>query len=98
MYGSVPLRFAQLVHRESVGLQEDQIGRRVREAQDRAPQKILRQVRIERGWSQQALAFHLGVCTTTVVNIERGLRTPQPELEKKIREWIATHPRDQRRG
>lgn len=54
--------------------------------------RILRQTRHERGWNQRSLAFHLGICTDTLGRIERGIRTPKPELEKKIREWLATPP------
>lgn len=59
--------------------------------------KTLRKARIERGWSQQGLAFHLGTCADTLSRIERGLRTPRPELEKKIREWLATSPRSSKK-
>jgi transcriptional regulator with XRE-family HTH domain len=50
--------------------------------------KELRKARIKRGWNQQHLAFHLGVCTNTVSRIERGIGIPTHETEEKIRAWL----------
>ena len=77
----------------------EQLGRLVRLAQERrqgegaeraiALPEILCQTRIERGWSQQRLAFHICVTTETISRIERGVTVPDPEVEKKLLHWLA---------
>jgi len=49
----------------------------------------LRKARIERGWSQQTLASHLGISVTYLSLVETGKRPPSTELASKIRAWIA---------
>jgi transcriptional regulator with XRE-family HTH domain len=39
--------------------------------------KTIRQARVERGWTQLALAFRLGVTPVTIYNWERGKSEPR---------------------
>ena len=43
---------------------------------DHQPQKTLRQLRQERGWSQVTLGVQVGVTGRTISNWERGLTRP----------------------
>jgi putative transcriptional regulator len=47
---------------------------------------IVRNIRRKNGWSQERLAHEMGVSFTTVSNWERGKRTPQPFLFRKLQE------------
>jgi len=51
--------------------------------------QTLRIVRRERKWSQASLAFRLGISTDWLQEIELGQATPNPELTKKIKAWLA---------
>ena len=46
--------------------------------------KMILEIRIKNGWSQERLAQELGVSFSTVNAWERGRRSPQPFLEKAI--------------
>ncbi len=48
--------------------------------------KTIRQLREERGWSQELLARRLGVGQGTVSNWERGLKVPQPRTLLRLAE------------
>lgn len=52
---------------------------------------ILREMRREHRWPQRSLAFHLGVCTSHLRDIELGRALPSPQLEIKIKHWLASH-------
>jgi len=68
-----------------------ELGRRVRTAQEQGRSEIgaiLRQVRIDRRWRQLNLARHLCICVDTLRKIELGRSSPNPETEKRIREWL----------
>ena len=48
--------------------------------------KTIRQLREERGWSQELLARRLGMGQGTVSNWERGLKVPQPRTLLRLAE------------
>ncbi|MDX6289488.1 MAG: Helix-turn-helix domain [Blastocatellia bacterium] len=49
----------------------------------------LRKVRLERKWTQAALAFRLGISLDWLQRIELSRGTPSPELTKKLNAWLA---------
>jgi transcriptional regulator with XRE-family HTH domain len=51
--------------------------------------ETIRRVWLEKRWTQQNLARHLGICDDTLRHIELGRRGPKPALEKNIRDWLA---------
>lgn len=59
------------------------------EAKKRRPNTALRQARIERGWSQEQVAEHLGTNGFTVSRWERGLAVPTPYYRQKLAELFA---------
>jgi transcriptional regulator with XRE-family HTH domain len=48
----------------------------------------LRRMRLERKWTQAALAVRLGINLDWLQKIELGSRTPNPELIEKINAWL----------
>ncbi len=52
----------------------------------------IRAARMDRGWSQQALAEHIGVSAAWLSNVESGKRTPSEELRGKLGAWLADSP------
>jgi len=46
--------------------------------------KHLRQLRLERGWSQDVLAEHVGSDRTYISDMERGLRNPSLKTVAKL--------------
>lgn len=50
----------------------------------------LRKARVERRWSQQTLASHLGISVTYLSLVETGKRPPSTELARKIRAWLSS--------
>lgn len=53
---------------------------------------VIRRLRIERGWTQAELAERLGIEPATVSGYERGTRTPDAKMLKKIAEAFGVHP------
>ncbi len=53
---------------------------------------VIRAARMDRGWSQQALADHIGVSAAWLSNIESGKRSPSEELRSKLTSWLADSP------
>ena len=51
---------------------------------DRQPQKTIRQLREERGWSQLEVAVRVGVEQSTVSEWERGVKTPRPRRQQAL--------------
>jgi len=49
----------------------------------------LRKVRLDRKWTQVALAFRLRISLEYLQRIELGRDTPDCELTKKIKAWLA---------
>ena len=56
--------------------------------------KTIRQLREERGWSQELLARRLGVGQGTVSNWERGLKVPQPRTLLRLAELFDVNPEE----
>ncbi len=56
--------------------------------------KTVRQLREERGWSQELLARRLGVGQGTVSNWERGLKAPQPRTLSRLAELFDVSPEE----
>ncbi len=56
--------------------------------------KTIRQLREERGWSQELLARRLGVGQGTVSNWERGLKVPQPRTLLRLAELFDVSPEE----
>ena len=56
--------------------------------------KTIRQLREERGWSQELLARRLGVGQGTVSNWERGLKAPQPRTRLRLTELFGVRPEE----
>lgn len=48
----------------------------------------IRQARTERGWSQEALARHLGISPPYLSQMENGKRLPSKDLTGRIRTWL----------
>jgi transcriptional regulator with XRE-family HTH domain len=51
--------------------------------------QTLRQVRLDRKWSQASLAFRLGISQDWLKKIELGQETPTRQLTEKIKAWLA---------
>jgi transcriptional regulator with XRE-family HTH domain len=49
----------------------------------------VREARRNRGWTLKALALRLGISPDLLQKIELGTATPDPELLKNIRAWLA---------
>ena len=49
----------------------------------------LRKARLDRKWTQAALAFRLGISLDWLQKIELGRSAPRPELTEKIKAWLA---------
>ena len=56
--------------------------------------KTIRQLREERGWSQELLARRLGVGQGTVSNWERGLKVPQPRTLLRLADLFDMSPEE----
>src|SRR6266498_1984197 len=52
----------------------------------------LRSVRIVREWTQQSLAFRLGISIGYLRQLELGRRTPGPKALARIEDWLAQIP------
>lgn len=69
--------------------------RRRRQHKEPAPEQVqiagsaIRKARIERNWSQEELARHLGISRTYLSQLEAGKRLPSRELARKVNEWLA---------
>ena len=48
----------------------------------------LKRMRLERRWTQAALALRLGIAREYLRQIELDLETPSSELEQKIKAWL----------
>ena len=48
----------------------------------------IRQIRLERHWSQKALAKHLGITRPYLAQIENGVRSPSSLLAAKVHAWL----------
>jgi DNA-binding XRE family transcriptional regulator len=48
----------------------------------------IRQIRLERHWSQRALAKHLGITRPYLAQIENGVRSPSSLLAAKVQAWL----------
>jgi len=55
---------------------------------------VVRQIRKATGWTQEKLAQEIGVSFSTVNAWERGRRSPQPFLLKRLLELMDAHCRD----
>ncbi len=49
----------------------------------------LKKSRLVRGWTQASVAFRLGIGVDYLRSIELGSKTPSPQLEEKIKAWLA---------
>lgn len=54
----------------------------------------LRELRTERGWSQEAFAHEAGLDRTYVSGIERGRRNPTLDTIYQLAAALHVHPRD----
>ena len=52
---------------------------------------LVRRIREATGWTQEKLAQEIGVAFSTVNSWERGRRTPQPFLLKRLGELADDH-------
>ena len=52
----------------------------------------IRAARMDLGWSQQALAEHIGISAAWLSNVESGKRAPSEELRNKLASWLADSP------
>jgi DNA-binding XRE family transcriptional regulator len=48
----------------------------------------IRQIRLERHWSQRTLAKHLGITRPYLAQIENGVRSPSSLLAAKVQAWL----------
>ena len=55
---------------------------------DHQPQKIIRPLRQERGWSQAALAWRVGVTRRSILRWEGQQRRPQPRARLRLAELV----------
>jgi DNA-binding XRE family transcriptional regulator len=51
--------------------------------------ETLRKIRLERKWTQRALASRLAISIDWLQKIELGWRDPNPALTDKIKAWLA---------
>jgi transcriptional regulator with XRE-family HTH domain len=51
--------------------------------------ETLRKIRLERKWTQRALASRLAISMDWLQKIELGRGTPNPPLTDKIKAWLA---------
>lgn len=51
---------------------------------DKAFATVLRKLRLEKGFSQEAFAFEVGIHRTYVSQLERGLKSPSLKTLQKI--------------
>jgi transcriptional regulator with XRE-family HTH domain len=56
--------------------------------------RVLRELRGRKGWSQERLAREAGVTTGTINKAERGLRTPTIMTQYKIARALGVEPSD----
>ena len=48
----------------------------------------IRDARKRRGWSQEALARRLRICTSYLIQVEKGKRLPSEELTQEMCSWM----------
>lgn len=61
-------------------------------ASDGVDGRSIRAARMERGWSQQQLADHLGISAPWLSYVETGRRAASQRLAKKLADWLADSP------
>lgn len=54
----------------------------------------LRRLRLDRGWSQEAFAFEVGIHRTYVSDLERGARNPTIEVIDRLAKTLKVAPGD----
>ena len=52
----------------------------------------LRELRLKRGWSQEAFAFEAGIHRTYVSDLERGARNPTIEVVDRLARTLGVPP------
>src|SRR5690348_17703290 len=65
-----------------------------KEASEVIPNKLLKQVRLERGWSQQEVADRIGTNVQNVSRWERGSVKPEPYAQQKLSELFGKSPKE----
>jgi tetratricopeptide (TPR) repeat protein/transcriptional regulator with XRE-family HTH domain len=65
-----------------------------KKASEVIPNKLLKQVRLERGWSQQEVADRIGTNVQNVSRWERGSVKPEPYAQQKLSELFGKSPKE----
>lgn len=90
--GTLPEAAPELPRRQAVHALPARRRRRHKEA---APEQTqidglaIRKARIERKWSQEELARHLGISRSYLAKLETGRRLPSQDLARKLKAWLA---------
>jgi len=90
--GTLPEAAPELPRRQAVQALPP---RRRRRHKDPAPEQTqidglaIRKARMERNWSQEELARHLGISRSYLAKLETGKRLPSQDLARKLEAWLA---------